>query len=191
MSFNVPLNWSLMSLSLWLCFFLTPHLLSFQAMAHPTPSETISLWLPDLPITQTVFIWKAAQISQVVLSRLQWFGNSNLLVNFQHSMWKDKYEWNIVRLAAMQRPKKIWGIKILKALHFLCYNVWTVAQNCEDLLWHVVSNFHASRSNGISMRQQSVIKNIEEGKVSWCCYVVQNQCNPFCFTKEKKGKPSV
>ena len=131
-----------------------------------------------------------AQISQVVLSRLQWFGNSNLLVNLQHSMWKDKYEWNIVRLAAMQRPKKIWGIEILKALHILCYNVRTVAQNCEDLFWHVVSNFHASRSNGISMRQQSVIKNIEEGKVSWC-YVVQNQHNPFCIGKEKKGKPSV
>ena len=149
------------------------------------------LWLPDLPITQTICKWTAAQISQVVLSRLQWFGNSNLLVNLQHSMWKDMYGWNIVRLAAMQRPKKIWGIETLKALHILCYNVRTVAKNCEDLFWHVVSNFHASRSNGISMRQQSVIKNVEEGKVYWRCYVVQNQCNPFCFPKEKKGKPSV
>ena len=138
MSFNVPLNWSLMSLSLWLCFFLTPHLLSFQAiMGHPTPSETISLWLPDLPITQTIYKWKAAKISQFVLSRLQWFGNSNLLVDLQHSMWKDKYEWNIVRLAAMQRPKKIWGIETLKALHILCYNVRTVCR----LIKHMVAKF--------------------------------------------------
>ena len=73
------------------------------------------------------------------------------------------------------------------------YSVLRCLNSCTKLCRFVVtfSNFHASRSNGISMRQQSVIKNIEEGEVSWCCYVVQNQCNPFCFTKEKKGKPSV
>ena len=31
----------------------------------------------------------------------------NLLVDSYHSMWKEKYEGNVARLTAMQRPKKI------------------------------------------------------------------------------------
>ena len=70
------------------------------------------------------------------------------------------------------------------------YSVLRCLNSCTKLCRFVVtfSNFHASRSNGISMRQQSVIKNIEEGRDP---AVVQNEHNLFCITNEINWLSSV